>query len=34
MRSRPPGSKSGTIEETEDWDDVVYGTSKLAANDG
>ena len=34
MRSRPPGTKSGTIEETEDWDDVVYGTSKLTANYG
>ena len=32
MRSRPPGTKSGTIEETEDWDDVVFGTSELAVN--
>ena len=34
MRSRPPGSKSATVEETEDWDDVVFGTSDLAENYG
>ena len=34
MRSKPPGSKSATVEDTEDWDDVVFGTSDLAENYG
>ena len=34
MRSRPPGSKSATVEDTEEWDAVVFGTSDLAENYG
>ena len=34
MRSKPPGSKSGTVQEDDDWDTVIIGTSKLADNYG
>ena len=34
MRSRPPGSKSQTVEDTEEWDPVEYGTTDLALNYG
>lgn len=34
MRSKPPGTKSTTIEEEQEYDTVVVGTEELAANYG
>ena len=34
MRSKAPGTASGTVEETPDWDTVIIGTSLLAENYG
>ena len=34
MRSRPPGTKSATVDDTEEWDPVEHGTTDLAPNYG